>query len=83
MPRATGSIKNFNLVTGFLINDFTIDKLSYALIYFNIAECSSLITMQRHVYSNWKGFTGLSTKSGFTLYCGLYVGFPPTARKRR
>ena len=37
----TGSIKNFNLVTGFLVNDFTIDKLSYALIYFNIAECSS------------------------------------------
>lgn len=59
----TGSIKNFNLVTGFLVNDFTIDKLSYALIYFNIAECSSLITMQDIMHiATGKGFYRLVYK---------------------
>ena len=72
----TGSIKNFNLVTGFLVNDFTIDKLSYALIYFNIAECSSLITMQDIMHiATGKGFYRLVYKIRLHPYCGLYVGF--------
>ena len=78
----TGSIKNFNLVTGFLVNDFTIDKLSYALIYFNIAECSSLITMQDIMHiATGKGFYRLSTKSGFTPIAACTLAFTKSMPK--
>lgn len=78
----TGSIKNFNLVTGFLVNDFTIDKLSYALIYFNIAECSSLITMQDIMHiATGKGFYRLVYKIRLHPYCACTLAFTKSMPK--